>query len=130
MLPCYPQAAGPRHEKVMPEIFRLSECILTTDKASVGLVPAHHSCQLFTPPPSGSAAHRYSSLQDFDSFTGYPRFLDNEGYPASKPPWGTLNYLDLNTGKLLWTVPLGENPDAEAMVKSSADTHQVDPRSP
>ena len=43
-------------------------------------------------------------------FTGYPRFLDNEGYPASKPPWGTLNCLDLNTGKLLWTVPLGEYP--------------------
>jgi len=42
------------------------------------------------------------------SFTGYPRFVDNEGYPASKPPWGTLNCLDLNTGKLLWTVPLGE----------------------
>jgi quinoprotein glucose dehydrogenase len=44
------------------------------------------------------------------SFTGYPKFLDNEGYPASKPPWGTLNCLDLNTGKLLWKVPLGEYP--------------------
>jgi quinoprotein glucose dehydrogenase len=33
------------------------------------------------------------------SFTGYPRFLDNEGYPANKPPWGTLNCIDLNTGK-------------------------------
>src|SRR5258706_5206746 len=44
------------------------------------------------------------------SFTGYPKFLDNEGYPASKPPWGTLNCLDLNTGKLRWTVPLGEYP--------------------
>ena len=44
------------------------------------------------------------------SFTGYPKFLDNEGYPANKPPWGTLNCLDLNTGKLLWKVPLGEFP--------------------
>ena len=44
------------------------------------------------------------------SFTGYPRFLDNEGYPASKPPWGTLVCLDLNTGKLAWRVPLGEYP--------------------
>ena len=47
-------------------------------------------------------------------FAGYPRFLDNEGYPASKPPWGTLNCLDLNTGKLLWTVPLGEYPELTA----------------
>ncbi|HLH56125.1 MAG TPA: PQQ-binding-like beta-propeller repeat protein [Verrucomicrobiae bacterium] len=53
------------------------------------------------PPITKSARPRYS-------FTGYPRFLDNEGYPASKPPWGTLNCLDLNTGKLVWTVPLGE----------------------
>ena len=43
------------------------------------------------------------------SFTGYPKFYDHEGYPANKPPWGTLNCLDLNTGKLLWKVPLGEH---------------------
>jgi quinoprotein glucose dehydrogenase len=48
------------------------------------------------------------------SFTGYPRFLDNEGYPANKPPWGTLNCIDLNTGKLLWKVPLGEYPELAA----------------
>jgi len=43
--------------------------------------------------------------------TGYPRFFDQEGYPANKPPWGTLNCLDLNTGKLIWKVPLGEHPE-------------------
>ncbi|MBI3851814.1 MAG: PQQ-binding-like beta-propeller repeat protein [Verrucomicrobia bacterium] len=48
------------------------------------------------------------------SFAGYPRFFDNEGYPANKPPWGTLNCLDLNTGKLLWKVPLGEFPELTA----------------
>ena len=48
------------------------------------------------------------------SFTGYPRFFDQEGYPANKPPWGTLNCLDLNTGKLLWKVPLGEHPELSA----------------
>lgn len=43
------------------------------------------------------------------SVTGYPRFFDQEGYPANKPPWGTLNCIDLNTGKLVWKVPLGEH---------------------
>ncbi|MEJ0088858.1 MAG: PQQ-binding-like beta-propeller repeat protein [Limisphaerales bacterium] len=47
-------------------------------------------------------------------FTGYPRFTDNEGYPANKPPWGTLDCLDLNTGKLLWKIPLGEYPELAA----------------
>jgi quinoprotein glucose dehydrogenase len=47
-------------------------------------------------------------------FTGYNRFYDTEGYPANKPPWGTLNCLDLNTGRLLWKVPLGEYPKLAA----------------
>ncbi len=42
------------------------------------------------------------------TMTGYIRFLDKDGYPGIKPPWGTLNAVDLNSGKLLWKVPLGE----------------------
>ena len=42
--------------------------------------------------------------------SGYPKFYDPDGFPASKPPWGTLNCLDLNTGRMVWTVPLGEDP--------------------
>ena len=42
--------------------------------------------------------------------TGYNRWLDTNGYPAVKPPWGTLNAIDLNTGDYLWRVPLGEVP--------------------
>ena len=45
------------------------------------------------------------------SITGYNRFLSKEGYPAIAPPWGTLNALDLNTGKYVWKKTLGNDPD-------------------
>lgn len=47
---------------------------------------------------------------DAYTFTGYRKFLDPEGYPAIAPPWGTLNAIDLKTGKYLWKIPLGEYP--------------------
>jgi glucose dehydrogenase len=53
-------------------------------------------------------------------FTGYRKFLDPDGYPAIAPPWGTLNAVDLNTGKYLWKIPLGEYPELAA--KGGADT--------
>jgi quinoprotein glucose dehydrogenase len=44
-------------------------------------------------------------------FTGYHKFLDPDGYPAVAPPWGTFNAIDLNSGRTLWRIPLGEYPD-------------------
>lgn len=41
------------------------------------------------------------------SFTGYRKFETKEGYPAIKPPWGTLNAINLNTGEHEWKIPLG-----------------------
>jgi len=32
---------------------------------------------------------------------------DLDGYPGVKPPWGTLTAMNLNTGKIIWQVPLG-----------------------
>jgi quinoprotein glucose dehydrogenase len=47
-------------------------------------------------------------------FTGYKKFLDPDGYPAVAPPWGTLSAIDLNTGRYLWRIPLGEYPRLKA----------------
>ncbi len=49
------------------------------------------------------------------NFTGYRKFLDPDGYPAFNPPWGTLNAIDLRTGRYLWKIPLGEYPELVAL---------------
>lgn len=66
--------------------------------------------------PGGSEAdHLLSKKSIMDeipyTMTGYNRFMDKNNYPGIKPPWGTLNAVDLNSGKLLWKVPLGEYPE-------------------
>jgi quinoprotein glucose dehydrogenase len=65
------------------------------------------------PPPVHTERPIYSTA-------GYPRFYDQEGYPANKPPWGTINCIDLNTGKLVWEKPLGQYPELAA--KGLTDT--------
>jgi quinoprotein glucose dehydrogenase len=41
----------------------------------------------------------------------WKQFTDSDGYPGIKPPWGTLNAINLNTGDYVWTVPYGEYPE-------------------
>lgn len=60
----------------------------------------------------------YSAAADGASMryevTGSRDFVDADGYPAITPPWGTLNAIDLNTGRYLWKIPLGEYPELAA----------------
>jgi glucose dehydrogenase len=44
----------------------------------------------------------------YDYKSHYEVLKDQNGYPGSKPPWGTLTSLNLNSGKIIWQVPFGE----------------------
>ncbi len=69
------------------------------------------------PPPDDSphaaelAASRTRPNVSPYEFAGYERWKDPDGYPAVKPPWGTLNAIDLNTGAYRWRIPLGQHPE-------------------
>jgi mono/diheme cytochrome c family protein len=78
-----------------------------------------------SPPPAGDSASareavstgaRPEGTANF-RFTGYRKFLDPDGYPAVLPPWGTLNAIDLNSGKYLWKIPFGQYPELVAQGK-------------
>lgn len=72
------------------------------------------------PPAADPVAKRGQGSVKQYTMTGYRRFVDPDGYPATAPPWGTLNALDLNTGKYLWQIALGQYPELAA--KGMADT--------
>ncbi|MEC7735658.1 MAG: pyrroloquinoline quinone-dependent dehydrogenase [Pseudomonadota bacterium] len=38
-------------------------------------------------------------------------FMSQLGVPCTKPPWGNLTAIDLNTGEHLWQIPLGTSKD-------------------
>jgi glucose dehydrogenase len=68
-------------------------------------------------PPAPNASPGFRSAY---RFSGYNKFMDHEGYPATAAPWGTLNAIDMNTGQYLWRIPFGEYP--ELVAKGMKDT--------
>ncbi len=61
------------------------------------------------PNAGGSASVRPRASHPPYRFAGYERWKDADGYPAIKPPWGTLSAIDLNTGEYHWRISLGEH---------------------
>jgi quinate dehydrogenase (quinone) len=55
------------------------------------------------PQPAGAPlAYRRNSKEG-----EYARFWDQNQWPCQKPPWGTLNAVDVSKGEIVWKVPLG-----------------------
>ena len=57
--------------------------------------------------------------------TGYPFFMDKEGYSAARPPWGELLCLDLATGDYRWRRPIGEYAELKARGIEGTGTFNV-----
>ena len=70
------------------------------------------------------AASRAKPAQSPYEFVGYERWKDANGYPAIKPPWGTLSAIDLNTGEYKWRIPLGEHTELSAKGVRQTGTEQ------
>jgi len=47
---------------------------------------------------------KFNLLREFGT---WQLFLDKDGLPASSPPWGKINAIDINTGKTNWSIPFG-----------------------
>lgn len=47
------------------------------------------------------------------NIAAYAQLKNPEGHPAIKPPWGTLNAINLTTGEYEWTIPVGNHPELQ-----------------
>ncbi|HET6566673.1 MAG TPA: pyrroloquinoline quinone-dependent dehydrogenase [Rhodothermales bacterium] len=93
----------------MPSFQQLSEAQRT---AIVNFLLDIHQKEPMNTVKEAEGAHPIPDLPY--AFAGYTRFLDQNGYPAVKPPWGTLTAINLNEGKIAWQVPFGELPELTA----------------
>jgi quinoprotein glucose dehydrogenase len=95
--------------RLMPAFGHLSE----TEREAIAsfiLEDKQHQKKPFVPPVREEDAWHQLPYNS----TGYHKFLSKEGYPAVAPPWGTLNAVDLNTGKIAWKQTLGDYPELKA----------------
>ncbi|WP_420148725.1 PQQ-binding-like beta-propeller repeat protein [Spirosoma sp.] len=50
-----------------------------------------------------------AGAEKYLNVTAYGHFRDPNGNPALRPPWGTLNAVNLSTGDYEWQIPLGND---------------------
>jgi quinoprotein glucose dehydrogenase len=54
---------------------------------------------------------RFAPSETLYTSNGNRNFVDEDGYPGVKPPWGTLSAINMNTGQYLWRIPFGVTKD-------------------
>ena len=94
MMPAFKQLTDQQKENLVAFLFG-DKMIVAQDKKEPGSKAA----------PAKNTEYKMS---------GYTKFLDQDGYPAVSPPWGTLNAINLNTGEYVWKKTYGEYPELMA----------------
>jgi quinoprotein glucose dehydrogenase len=57
--------------------------------------------------------HQLDTTDTYLDITAYGIFKGPDGNPGIKPPFGTLNAIDLNNGDYVWTIPLGNHAELQ-----------------
>ena len=76
-------------------------------------------------PYLGAEAANLPGARSRFTFSGYNKFDDPDGYPATAAPWGHLIAIDLKTGKFAWRIPFGEYPAlaAKGMTNTGSENY-------
>ncbi|GAB3938583.1 outer membrane protein assembly factor BamB family protein [Larkinella terrae] len=88
MMPAFTHLKDAERKAIVDFLFGKTTTVASAGKPGLNTSPYHH--------------------------TGFTRWYDRAGYPVSRPPWGTLTAIDMNTGEHRWQVPLGEYPELVA----------------
>lgn len=80
--------------------------------AIVDFLYNHGKKQMYAPDASKTKSSDKSLVKRY-KLKGYNLLVDQNGYPGIKPPWGTLNAVNMNSGEILWQIPLGGIPELE-----------------
>lgn len=112
-----------RHGKgMMPAFGKFSEQEMQT---LVSFLFGEEEEQLEIPKEPGLGQSAEANLEVSYKINSFSKFLDSNDFPAIRPPWGTLNAIDLNTGEYVWKVPYGEYPElvAKGIPQTGAESY-------
>ena len=91
-MPSFAALMEPEKQAIVAYLLGRPAPVVTTDDSP-------HAAEL--------AASRSQKSKSPYEFAGYERWRTPDGFPAIKPPWGTLSAIDMNTGEYKWRIPLG-----------------------
>ena len=74
-------------------------------------------------PEAGTKKQAPSEADDVRYFSGFGFMIASNGLSPIKPPWTSLTAYDLNTGTIMWKIPLGEVPELAAKGIKNTGTH-------